>query len=200
MNRIPIPETIRKAIWQRDQGKCQDCGHMLSMETVYDHVELLKQNTLPIYSWVQSCWKCKQDTEIITYVITLDYDYHIGELHKFDNALMAACPQIKKIYSKTMEQEVVANVCVHCGTLQGNHYVEQEILAMKQDGTLGTAMRCEIPIQLELDDLSEQEQIQTAVRDGSLHIHHIDGNPANNHEDNMVLLCISCHRKRHGEG
>lgn len=31
----------------------------------------------------------------------------------------------------------------------------------------------------------------------SLHVHHIDRNPANNNPENLATLCASCHLKRH---
>jgi transposase-like protein len=33
----------------------------------------------------------------------------------------------------------------------------------------------------------------------NLYVHHIDGDRSNNRIDNLVVLCCSCHRKRHNE-
>ena len=30
-----------------------------------------------------------------------------------------------------------------------------------------------------------------------LHVHHIDRNPNNNEDENLIVLCATCHRDRH---
>jgi len=32
------------------------------------------------------------------------------------------------------------------------------------------------------------------------HVHHIDGNKQNSSEENLVLVCITCHNAIHGKG
>lgn len=155
---------------------------------------------LPVYSWEQSCWKCGQATEVITYHILLDYNYTLGDHRRFDELLMAAFPTIRPTYSHMMGKEVIANVCSSCGALQGNFYLNETIQLRLETDTLASVKLCDLPLHLSMDDFQEKICAGRDVRDGSLHIHHIDENPANNREENLILLCNRCHKKRHTKG
>ena len=41
------------------------------------------------------------------------------------------------------------------------------------------------------------DMLATCKAHKNLHVHHIDGIPANNSPDNLITLCASCHRKAH---
>jgi len=63
----------------------------------------------------------------------LDYNKSIGDVPKLDAMLLAKYPFVNRIYSKTQRKEVTANTCIHCGSLQGNHFTGQSLLYIDND-------------------------------------------------------------------
>lgn len=84
--------------------------------------------TIKLYKWFRECWKCKQHTPIVTYNFIWYACYHIGNIDELDLILMEKYPFIKKVYSKTMESECISNVCIHCGSIQGNFFVSKMLI------------------------------------------------------------------------
>jgi hypothetical protein len=52
----------------------------------------------------------------------------IGEIKPLDEILLKEYPFVKNVYSNTQEKMIIANTCVHCGALQGNFFIFDEIL------------------------------------------------------------------------
>jgi hypothetical protein len=97
----------------------------------YDRVEKLEDlKEIKIYKWKNKCWKCKKETPRVSYAFSYFYDYHIGEIEKLDKVLIQEYPFITKIYSNTRREMVIANECIHCGALQGNWFIMEEILEL----------------------------------------------------------------------
>lgn len=90
--------------------------------------ELRAQKDIPIYKWNQACWKCRKETSVVSYDFNAGYSFSIGDILKLDETLMLNYPFVKKVFSKTMEKEVIANTCIHCGALQGNWYVRDSLI------------------------------------------------------------------------
>ncbi len=97
--------------------------------------EFVRNNGLTLYSWKRECWKCKKQTNIISYF--LDYEIEqqdesfdsctgpigIGYIPCIDNILARKYKNIELRYSHASECEYVCNVCEHCGAIQGRNYV-----------------------------------------------------------------------------
>lgn len=186
-------------VWDIFDGKCQVCQaelYEVEESTILDDIERLKE--LPIYKWDQVCWKCSKITPIVTYSFVLDYNKSIGDVPKLDAMLLAKYPFVKRIYSYTRGVEVTANTCIHCGSLQGNHFTGQSLLYFDDDSLkdkIDSILLCDFE-QSDFD-LDEGALEPMVSRSSSGHVHHIDKNPENNVLSNLVLLCSSCHRKVH---
>ena len=111
-------DELRDKVWKRDKGTCQKCGRKLyKLIDPYEGVieELLALKEIEIFKWIKNCWKCHEETPVVSYHITVGYDYHIGYIEKLDRLLMQKYPFVKLAFSKTMGEEVIANTCVNCG-------------------------------------------------------------------------------------
>jgi len=49
-----------------------------------------------------------------------------------------------------------------------------------------------------VDDLGEGDKCVSCGYRGYIEVHHIDGDPLNNHPMNLAPLCRQCHRSVHG--
>jgi hypothetical protein len=104
------------------------------MDNPFSRVDNLSQlKEIKIYKWENYCWKCKKMTPRVSYSFEYKYDYSIEEIHKLDEILLKEYPFVKRIYSKTLEEEVIANTCIHCGSLQGNCFIREELLGLSYE-------------------------------------------------------------------
>lgn len=198
-----LTESLRTKVWQRDEAKCQGCGKTLFKIIIIDPCEeileeLHAQHEIPIYKWESECWKCGKKTPHVSYDFHAGFDYAIGSIEKIDKMVMETYSFVKKVYSKTMEQEVIANTCIHCGVLQGNWFVHEEIMLDIYYQGMDNFRDTSFPNILTLDDLiNKEDAIFQKYEDieTSGHVHHIDGDPTNNRLENLILLCPSCHKK-----
>lgn len=112
--------------------------------------------------------------------------------------LLAKYPFVNRIYSKTQRKEVTANTCIHCGSLQGNHFTGQSLLYIDND-SLENKIDSIIHFDLTQNDFDiDPGALEPMISRSSLgHVHQIDKNSDNNILSNLVLLCSSCHRKVH---
>ncbi len=195
---------IREIIWKRDGNKCRDCGRVLvNIIDEYKETKILLSDPLciPIYKFIRKCWKCNMDTPIITYC----YDTHvglitIGSVDKLDKLLMEKYSSIKTKYSRTMEQDVIANICINCGVLLGNYFVHDELLDdIADEMEFSNNIIDKIEILLSPEDLSidNDGSFIFSEQESFGHVHHIDHDRDNNNLDNLILLCRDCHIKRH---
>lgn len=109
---------------------------------------------IKIYKWETKCWACNKETPRVSYYFFVDSHYAIGDVNKIDEILMQRYPFVKRVFSKTMEQEVVANICIHCGILQGNWFVHEEIYLDIIYQGLDKFFDISIPNPLTLEDLN----------------------------------------------
>ena len=200
-----MTDELRNEVWNRDKGTCQKCGRRLyKVVDPYEGVieALLSLKDIKIFKWVKNCWKCHEETPVVTYDFALGYNYHIGEIGKIDQMLMKMYPFVKRVFSKTMEEEVTANICVNCGALQGNWFIMEDLIKMKvEEEDMAELVDTILPINLEIEDIPiEKEDLKPFRQKLSLaHVHHIDGDRENNDLHNLVLLCRTCHVKTHSE-
>lgn len=122
-------------------------------EDLIQDINALKD--IPIFKWNQECWKCQMQTSVVSYDFNAGYDFHIGDILKLDEVLMLNYPFVKKVFSKTRGEKVVANTCIYCGALQGNRYVRNDFFDMKSSGDdIAKLIDKRIPNNLEFEDLS----------------------------------------------
>ncbi len=112
---------------------CQKCSKKLSeikiINPLKEILEILhKLEEIEIYKWEINCWKCKKKTPQVSYYLNFGFSYKIGDIPKINEDLMEKYSYVKRVFSKTMEQEVIANTCIHCGILQGTWFVHEEII------------------------------------------------------------------------
>ena len=122
-------------------------------EDLIQEIHVLKD--IPVFKWNQECWKCHMQTSVVSYDLTLGYDFNIGDIIKLDEVLMSDYPFVKKVFSKTIDKEVIANTCIHCGALQGNWYVRDALIDMMSPcDNMSKLIDKRIPNNLEFEDLS----------------------------------------------
>ena len=206
MSRAPdkISDEIRGKVRERDTASCQRRSKKLfKIETFEPFKEISEElydlKEIKIYKWERECWKCKKKTPRVSYYFSASFNFRIGEIEKIDIILMENYPFVKKIYSKTMEQEVIANTCVYCGCLQGNWFIGEEIVSDIIYQGLDKFLDKILPNILTLEDLALDEEdpmFQPYPEIKSFgHVHHIDGDRSNNSFENLLLLCPSCHKR-----
>jgi len=117
--------------------------------------ELHALKDIPVFKWNQECWKCHMQTSVVSYNVCVGYNYHIGDILRLDEALISNYPFVKKVFSKTMDEEVIANTCIHCGALQGNWYVRDALIdIMSPCDDMTKLIDRRIANNLEFEDLS----------------------------------------------
>ena len=204
MGKKLVEEQLRRTIWERDGGSCQDCGK--AVQDVADPGEaiieaVLSLDAIPIYKWTKTCWKCKKPTTVATYLVEAGRALTLGDIQKLDFTLMAKYPFVKKQYSRPLETEVVANCCTECGAHQSNFYLAEDIAELvDSEGGVDSLVDATLPNSLQLDDFPTGEPDPEIFSDDVAdigHIHHKDADRHNNEPENLVLLCRACHLKRH---
>lgn len=204
-----LNDTLRNLVWERDKGVCQICKRKL-----YEILEPLNAkdfvvgglsalNEIPIFKWSKKCWKCGKETPVVSYDFAAGYNYHIGDIEKLDTALMEKYSFVEQVFSKTMGCMVIANICIHCGSLQGNWFIGEDLLEMPYGVDMNELIDLVLPNNLEAADLLPEEESESAevkslkVRLSIGHIHHKDLNWENNDPNNLILLCENCHSVLH---
>jgi hypothetical protein len=204
-----MKDNVKFLVWERDKGICQKCGKKLTetineMEDAID--ELNKMVEIPIYKWKHDCWKCKKETDMVSYDFVFLYNHSIGDIKKLDEILLRKYSFVKNIYSKTQRKMVIANTCIHCGSLQGNFFVGKELMDMQYVEDMDKSIDMNILNKLQFEDFPNYEDDEfihqrkiTKGKNILANIHHKDCNRDNNNPDNLVLLCRDCHFKTHSE-
>ncbi|MBW2984060.1 HNH endonuclease [Candidatus Woesearchaeota archaeon] len=199
-----MDDKLREMIWQREDGICQKCKKKLFniIDPYEDTINcLLSMEEIPIFKWTKKCWKCRNETEVVTYDFYAAYNHHIGDIEKLDKILMEKFPFVKKIFSKTMESEVIANTCINCGALQGNWFIMEDLMYMKSSNVdMDKLIEISLPNNLRFEDLRIEKEALEPEREKIpfiAHVHHIDNNKSNNDPNNLMLLCRNCNIKIH---
>lgn len=199
-------DELRNIIWERDNNTCQYCRKSLlqRIEPLKEIDELLSEiKEVDIYQWTKICWKCGAETTIVTYLLEISENYHIGSIENLDMELMKRYQFVKRKYSHTMGTEVIANTCIHCNSLQGNRYILKDIIEFYSEGSdMREFIIGKINTIISVKDLYDEEyhdEFQPYYEKLSTfgHVHHIDKNRKNNNIENLILLCAECHRQVH---
>ena len=96
--------------------------------------EFLSNRGIDIYRWEKECYKCRNTTLVYSYflyysleeldnIFAMMHGLGLGDISWLDNFLIKNVETIKTCFSKTTQSSYVANICVHCGALQGRNYV-----------------------------------------------------------------------------
>jgi len=201
-----MDDEIRKIIWIRDKGTCQECGIKLT-KTVYppnpkDEAakELNGIKEIPIIKWNWKCWNCDKETPIVTYHFKTDGIQTIGSVDKLDKFLLSKYSFVNKIYTNS-GRKFISNVCINCKNLQGNTYVETELRhsmagwneELKKQMFVDFKLSNNLTVEdLKIPDI-EPPPYEERILNGE--IHHVDFNWQNDEPSNLILLCKSCHSK-----
>jgi ssDNA-binding Zn-finger/Zn-ribbon topoisomerase 1 len=120
-------------------GAFAGCSHYPSCKSTLSLPDLIlryiQNYGLNIYHWEKECYRCRKKTLVYSYY--LDYDLAdldelfsmggptvgLGDLSYVDELLSKQIPTIQLRYSNTIKSKYMANVCEHCGALQGRNYV-----------------------------------------------------------------------------
>lgn len=74
-----------------------------------------------LLTWETECWQCGEETGVV-WPKEDHLDSPIGDiLANYDTP-------VERVYSNTLEKEVWGNICQHCDSYQGNHFIEEEAL------------------------------------------------------------------------
>jgi ssDNA-binding Zn-finger/Zn-ribbon topoisomerase 1 len=106
--------------------------------------EFFSNRGIDIYCWERECYKCKKKTLVYSYflyysleeldsIFTVMHGLALGDISWLDNFLSHDIETIKKCFSKTTNSSYIANICIHCGALQGRNYVVDDPHEIMQD-------------------------------------------------------------------
>lgn len=141
---------------------------------------------------MSTCWRCHDDTPIVSYDFTFRYDHLIGAVPRLDELLMREYSFVKRVFNKPQSKTVAANVCVNCGAHQSNWYTHQALLELKateQHPVVDTTL----PNELNLEDFPFYDKVLPyKQRLPIAQIQYLDGNKANYNSDNLLLVCNDC--------
>jgi hypothetical protein len=203
-------DTLRNEVLKRDKGICQICQKKLfkTLTVVRDDYEeavamLSSIKEIPIYKWKRKCWNCERETLIVNYDLQLDSHFslgNMGDFEKLDEILIEKYPFVKKVFSKTQGREVIANTCVHCGSLQGSWFIIEDIHEKEAEGEdMNKMIDIVLSNKLTPEDLLIQKGSPKSYEATEItkpyEIHHKDWNWENNELSNLVLVCKECHKK-----
>ena len=125
---------IRNGEYNRFSG-CNNYPKCKSTITIAEYIKrYLEEEGVKIYRWKKTCPRCKKETNVISYFLNYELEkcdevfemvgnIGIGDIPFIDKLLMVKYKNIKLVKSKTINEEYVANICEHCGCLQGHNYV-----------------------------------------------------------------------------
>ncbi len=199
--RDPLPASLRRELRARAGDKCEACGRPLAGVAREEIPPDVARRALVLVHDDYPCWKCHRPTTILRVV---DGD-KVLELKPGDErspfmtdlgleligpALTEIYPTVYRDYSRTTRSSYWANHCQHCGALQGAWFVGEWGLSNHKPSKTFI-----IPVSVELYPGGIREEIREWG-----HVHHRDGNPANNDPGNLELLCVRCHAARHAPG
>ncbi|MHA1274567.1 MAG: hypothetical protein ACTSQS_14175 [Promethearchaeota archaeon] len=93
--------------------------------------EWSEMEALRVYKWYVNCWKCRKETPHISYYVVISGNLCIiGDLPELDELLKKEYPFVKKVFSQSCGEKLIANTCVHCGALQENSFILDEIIRL----------------------------------------------------------------------
>ncbi len=100
------------------------------------------------HRWEIACWKCSDMTPVLwalrppTNEMEMEFDpawlgaYEVNpdQDHAMGRALSEKVEWFRSGHSYTMKDETYACFCVHCDSLQGNWYVERDLIEQRVNG------------------------------------------------------------------
>ena len=74
-----------------------------------------------LLTWETDCWQCGEQTPVV-WPRGNHLDTPLGDI------LANYETPVERVYSNTLGKKVWGNVCQHCDSYQGNHFIQQEAL------------------------------------------------------------------------
>ena len=74
-----------------------------------------------LLTWKTECWQCGEQTPVV-WPRGDHLDTPLGDI------LANYETPVERVYSNTLGKKVWGNVCQHCDSYQGNHFIQQEAL------------------------------------------------------------------------
>lgn len=125
-------------------------------QSPFDNIENLADlREIKIYKWDMPCWKCEKDTPRVSYSFCYKFNYSIGNVKKIDERLLEEYSFVKKVFSKTRGEEVIGNICIHCGALQGNWFIMEELSEIVYEINMENIIDKKIKIKLTENDFEK---------------------------------------------
>lgn len=114
---------------------CSEYPHCKSTRKIYELAHMfISKYGMNLYGWQKTCWKCKQDTMVYSYFLYYElkeidnifssvHGIGIGDIPCIDKIISNKYPTVEMRYSSTTQSKYMANICMHCKSLQGRNYV-----------------------------------------------------------------------------
>lgn len=191
-----IPKATKIAAWRQAKGRCEKCRKTLIARRVV-HVPVRKI-TFSVHIWNgYECYRCKALGRVLT--VMADGNAWASYLDVYDalgrrlgEAVRMRFPFFSQDYSATMDESYYANHCESCGALQGDHYLRIWFC----DNGRGDCPDLIEPIPGVVDWEPADSYVERSFL--SFHIHHRNGDSSDRTLENLQILCVPCHRTRHG--
>ncbi len=192
--RKSVPKRARETVRERAGERCEDCGRPLAKEIETHHPPVLSDGVL-VTLLPYRCWQCNTPMKAVHVELAykgkpLNYIEEVRD-PELGEAIRDRYPWFKPSFSKTVGYTYYGNRCPKCDSLQGHYFVTETAIGIAMEG--GKVEEVLLPWKMTELQLSE---VESKTRRWG-HLHHVDGDPANNDPSNIRLLCVRCHRKRH---
>ncbi len=193
--RAYIPLEKKRGTWRQAKAKCEECGKPLIERKLVQVPSERIEFVVKVWS-DHECWRCGAPGRLVFLFDNVEQamwryidDRQIGE------ALERRFPFFYPGYSDTMETTYYANHCERCRALQGDHFLLDWLMEREGDGKSPdlTEPIPEVEVFTEPTSYVDRKFLP-------FHVHHADGDPSNNSQENLRILCPECHRKVHSEG
>ena len=199
-----ITEEIKDGIDGEDYVICGECGKKMK-QVSYAHITKIHNMTMEEY-------RSKYPGRLISKIVM---EKNIESNNKTRNGLTKICKVCGKeidwskefcsssCRASELKSPLINRNCLYCGS---NFYSKikdtQKFCSLECYRNFTTGISKKETTEKLIQSIKNiyDNKCSLCGRDENLRIHHIDQNHENNIEENLILLCESCHRKIHSRG